>query len=159
MFKQIPNDFLNLDFDWSQFKTKVIRSKFYSEKRGAGSFFYYMIQRDTLLKGLHKRNIFGIMPEVVNYVEFTGSGLVTPHRDQVDRVALNFYVKTNNDATILYDDNLKEIDRFVARTNDMFLLDVQQIHGVQKSTDEIRQIISYRWSRKSYAEILESLII
>jgi hypothetical protein len=125
--------------------------------------------------------MFNIMPSAIYYCEFTGNQLVTPHRDKGISVALNLYLETDNAATIYYKEinhdpthvnfkhtkpygapieNLVETCRFTAEPNDLYLLNVNEIHGIQKTTETPRSMITYRWNtRFSFNQILNSLNI
>jgi hypothetical protein len=171
MFQKISNTFLDMPNDWSKFKSNIKVSGYYSEKRDGGSAFY-TITNYLLFHKLHRKNIFTIKPSIY-FCEFTGSGLVTPHTDVKDTVALNFYLSSTIDATIFYTpnegavtipntqsyrvDQVNEVARFSARQFDAYVLDVTKIHAIDKTDDSVRSMISYRWQGPSYEEILNSL--
>lgn len=176
MFAKLPCIFTSTDQDWDYFKTDKCFVKFYSEKRGGGSYFYSLNDHPHLTN-LLQPDLFKIPPTIVSYCEFTGPGLVTPHRDQGDRVALNFYLDTDDGITIFYREarvpvvdtklprltltspveDLIETDRFSAQRFDCYLLDVSMIHGIQKYTDTPRTMITFRWRNHDYKTILNSL--
>jgi hypothetical protein len=152
---------------------------YYSNDRQGGSYFYG-IKNFSEFFLLHK-GMFNIIPNGMYYCEFTGTELVTPHRDRGTSVALNLYLETDNAATIFYKeiipdhthaavkyikpystsiDNLIEVSRFTAEPYDLYLLDVNEIHGIQKTTSIPRSMITYRWSpRYTFDQILKSLNI
>lgn len=172
MFKKISNNFLNLDFDWTTFKSETVRSSHYSKQRQGGAYFYDLKNSD-LFHSLHKKNIFGIKPQRIFFCEFTGGGLVTPHRDKGNSVSLNFYIDVEKDYTVFYEDdsaptnisfysvdntsNLIESGRFMAEKFDIYLLDVRKLHGIEKTNNNTRRMITYRWSHYTFDEIYESL--
>lgn len=174
MFAKISNDFLDHSIDYYQFNSTVITGNHYSEKRKGNSTFYLMTEY-IKFKELQLKDIFTIPPAVVRFVEFTGCGLVTPHTDLGgDTVALNFYLNIPRDPTIFYKkqhpdvapykntrgynvDELTEIGRFYAEPFDVYLLDVQTIHSIQKSNDTPRHLITYRWKNYGFEEIFNSL--
>jgi hypothetical protein len=174
MFTKIPNSFLNLSIDWFQFKSDVVVDQYYSNARKAGSTFY-AVKNLTLLKEQILKNIFKIQPNNCFFAEFTGSGLVTPHTDGGgDTVALNLYLDAvSNDETIYYRlkphavpypasssynvDDLTEISKFTAKQYDTYLLDVSKIHGIQKYSNNVRSMITFRWKTYYYQDILRSL--
>jgi hypothetical protein len=181
MFKKLDNSFLNLELDWKSFITEDIFTEYYSKKRGGGSFFYTLPCSKKEFLNLQKKNIFTIEPTFIQYCEFTGPGLVTPHVDRGSTVALNFYLKPQGDRTIFYEttldcdsstgyhgdksklsyvtdlSTLREIGSFIAAPLDVYLLDVNKLHGIEKVNDLPRTMITFRWFKHSYEEILSSL--
>ncbi len=173
MFAKISSDFLDHSIDYHKFKSNFVLDKYYSKERNAGSAFY-KITYFLKFQEAQIKNIFTI-PPTPSYAEFTGGGLVTPHTDGGnDTVALNFYLSAPGDATIFYEkihpnvqpypgtrsynvNELQEITRFNANPFDAYLLDVTKIHGIQKSGDEPRNMISFRWKKYSFEEIYNSL--
>jgi hypothetical protein len=104
---------------------------------------------------------------------------LAPHRDHNTTAALNFYISAKEDRTVFYKpnddatsisyrdkeeanlyklDQLTEIDSFVANINDVYLLDVSNVHSVFKTTQEPRMFISYLWNHISYEEVLDNII-
>lgn len=173
MFCKLPLIFNKTDANWHQFKSDTCVAKFYSQSRSGGGYFY-TIKNRNLFNLLLKSEIFGIPPDAIAYCEFTGPGLVKPHKDDGMSVALNFYIETDNAVTIFYkestdiidnnklyyseiNDSLVETGRFHADQYDCYLLDVSSIHGIQKCSDKIRTMISLRWRKHSYKDILNSL--
>ena len=176
MFSKISNSFLNVSADWYQFKSDVIIAHYYSKARKGGSTFYSIKNPEVFKKQILK-NIFKIPPTNCFFAEFTGSNLVTPHIDGGgDKVALNLYLDAvTGDETICYEpaigakpypgsqsydiNNLTELSRFTAKQYDTYLLDVSKIHGIQKYSDSVRSMITFRWKQHSYQNILDSLIL
>jgi hypothetical protein len=177
VFAKLQNK--NLDVDWYKFKSNKLMESFYSDERQGGSYFYSIQNMLEFLK-LHK-GMFTIMPNFIYYCEFTGCDLVTPHRDKGTNIALNLYLETDDATTIFYKeikpditheyvkhikpyspalDNIVETCRFTAQPKDLYLLNVNEIHGIQKTTSVARTMITYRWSPKySFSQILNSLNI
>ena len=173
MFAKINNDFLDHTIDYNQFNSRSMTGQHTGKRKGTSTF--YLMKNYLKFKELQLKNIFTIPPIVVRFVEFTGCGLVTPHTDiGGDTVSLNFYLTTSNDPTIFYEkkncnvttyvntrgynvNDLNEIGRFYASPFDVYLLDVQTIHSIQKSTDVPRTLITYRWKNYSFEEIFNSL--
>jgi len=173
MFAKINNDFLDKTIDYFQFDSKIAVDTYYSEARKGGSQFL-LIKNPEYYWSTHLKDIFAIKP-IVRYAIFTGEGLVTPHVDgRNDSVALNFYLQVGNDATIFYDkthaevkpypntnayrvNELREVGRFYANKFDTYLMDVQKIHGIDKSGSEDRILISYRWRGYSFEQIYNSI--
>lgn len=165
MFTKLPQIFTTTNVDWDNFKTDECTSKFYSEKRKGGGYFYKIKNLETFMS-LLKPNIFSI-PCQIFYSEFTGAGLVTPHIDKGTTVALNFYLETDNSTTIFYEgnvpeklyyeNNIREVSRFTADQYDCYLLDVSKIHGVLKTSDKTRSMFSFRWENYDFQTILESI--
>lgn len=176
MFVKIKHKFGYVD--WKKFKSDRLVDSHYSPTRQGGSYFYALTNVVDFF-ALHK-NIFTIFPNDIFYCDFTGSGLVTPHRDKLNTVSMNLYLETDNATTIFYKeinhdpsyvdfknlrpysasiDNLVETSRFTAEPNDLYLLNVTEIHGIQKTTDLPRSMITYRWNNYSFDDILKSLKI
>lgn len=173
MYAKISNDFINTALDYTKFNSNIAVDTYYSNARKGGSQFL-LIKDLEYFWSVHLKDIFTIRP-FVRYAIFTGAGLVTPHIDGAnDAVALNFYLKVGNDATVFYKKNdpnlqpypntnsydvkqLTEIGRFYANQFDTYLIDVKTIHGIEKSNDEDRIMISYRWRRHTFDEIYDSL--
>ena len=178
MFKKLPLIFTTTEFDWDKLKTQKLREKFYSPERKGGSYFYWLNSYVTI-RNLLRPNLFTILPNHISFCEFTGSGLVTPHKDKIDSVALNFYLDTDDGITIFYQcinhnvetlnvskrqlaftkdlSDLIEIGRFSANKYDCYLLDVNEIHGIAKASDKTRSMITFRWSNQKFDTILNSL--
>jgi hypothetical protein len=177
MFVKLQNKLLGVD--WYKFKSNQLVESFYNENRQGGSYFY-KLQHFTEFLSLHD-GMFSIRPSVIYYCEFTGDQLVTPHRDKSISVSLNLYLETDNADTIYYKEinhdpthvkyknikpfgppieNLVETCRFTAKPYDLYLLNVNEIHGIQKTTTNPRSMITYRWTTKfSFNQILNSLNI
>lgn len=178
MFTKLPYIFTTCEVNWNQFKTDKCFNRDYSATRGGGTYFYILKDLDYL-KSLLIPNLFSIKPDFFAYCEFTGPGLVTPHIDRGDSVALNFYIETDNSITIFYKNinnavnnvekinsglqisksnaDLQEIGRFTANKFDCYLMDVTKIHGIQKQSNKTRSLITARWKKASYDKILSSL--
>lgn len=173
MFAKISNDFLDHTRDYMQFNSNIVLDSYYSTERKGGSSFIRLKEIETFWS-YHVKDIFSIRP-VVTLGVFTGSGLITPHVDgKNDSVSLNFYLEPNEDETVFYEKKdkdvkpypntnsydvkqLYEIGRFKANKFDTYLLDVQKIHGIQKSDNKDRIFISYRWKFFSFDRIFKSL--
>jgi hypothetical protein len=174
LFVKLQHKLVNVD--WNKFKTDIVTDSFYSETRKGGGYFYSLKNLPEFL-ALHK-GMFKIMPHIIRYCEFTGSDLVTPHRDKDISVSLNLYLETDNATTIYYKElnsdlshtnykniqphispleNLVEVNRFIAEPNDLYLLNVNEIHGILKTTTSPRTMITYRWAKYSFNQILHSL--
>lgn len=178
MFIKIPSIFKTVDVNWNNFKSNICFEKYYSATRNGGSYFYTITDYPQF-KDLLKTNIFTIQPDVLAYCEFTGEGLVKPHTDSGTSVSLNFYIDTDDGITIFYkkldniinsnfqnkknlnyfenDSNLIEIGRFQAKNKECYLLDVTQFHGIQKTSNRPRSMITARWHWYKFADILNSL--
>ena len=177
MYTKLNQNFLNPNFDqWQDLKGSQLFSKYES---GTTTLEYFNIKDVDLFKKLHTRRPFTINPERIRFSCVTGSGILAPHRDHNTTAALNFYVSANTDRTVFYKpnddatrinykdkedaniynlDQLTEIDSFVANTNDVYLLDVSNVHSVFKTTQEPRMFVSYLWNNISYEEILGNII-
>ena len=178
MYTKIKQDFLNPICDnWFKFKSEELTSSYQS---GTVLLEYRKITNLLLFKSQHTRNPFKIPPTYVRFSEIHGEGILLPHCDHGIKTGLNYYISADKDVTTfyktksdnvvsiqypgrkesnIYDQNdLIEIDRFVASSNEAYLLDVSQIHSVQRVNSKSRVFIGYLWANHSYEEVLESLV-
>jgi hypothetical protein len=177
MYIKIKQDFLNpVCDDWFKFKSEELTSSYQS---GNVLLEYRKIANKLLFKSQHTRNPFKIPPDYIRFSEIHGRGILLPHRDHGVKTGLNYYISADNDITTFYktksdkvvsikypnrkesniytQNDLIETDRFVASSNEAYLLDVSQIHSVQRVNPESRVFIGYLWANHSYEEVLESL--
>jgi hypothetical protein len=88
---------------------------------------------------------------------------------------LNYYISAGNDSTIFYNAksnaapieypnkltknvyhlyDLDEAGRFLANSGDAYLLDVSQIHAVNKQSPSTRLFLNYSWFSASFCNVL-----
>jgi hypothetical protein len=177
MYTKIKQDFLLPECDdWFKFKSDEITSSYQS---GSVLLEYRKIANIAGFRTRHTRNPFKILPTYIRFSEIHGQGMLLPHRDHGITAGLNYYISASDDVTSfyktknndvlsiqypnrkesnIYDQNdLIEVDRFVASSNEAYLLDVSQIHSVQRISSETRVFIGYLWTEHTYEEVLESL--
>lgn len=103
---------------------------------------------------------------------------VPPHTDIVDRVNINFYIETGNYKTTFYKSNegnskftyadhgdgyayrieeLEEIDSFVAKPGDVYILNGKIIHGVSSAECLPRKFLQVSANDLEYDQVLEIL--
>ena len=172
-YSKLNNNFLNNDYDWTRFKGSSLYSQYNSEEILLQ---YFSIDNHTEFKRQHTRKFFSIIPDRVSFSVITGKGKLLPHKDHGFQVSLNYYINACKDTTQFYDishpnvvgisypgrsqsnifdeNELTKTDRFIAASNDVFLLNVSEIHSVIKISSEPRVFISYSWKSVSYDEIL-----
>jgi hypothetical protein len=173
MFTKIKQDFLKTEFnDWMLLKGNELRSSY---ETGDVVLEYFNISDIDFFKKIHLRNPFSIKPDRVRFSRLTGTGMLNPHVDHYTTVALNYYIDAGEDLTIFYKqtDNatpfrysgknqsniynvadLTEGDSFTASSGEVYLLDVSQIHAVNKVNPNPRLFISYLWDTAMYEEVL-----
>lgn len=177
MYTKLHQDFLRANFDdWLSLKGNELLSKYNSFTT---TLEYFNINDVDLFRKLHLKKIFTIRPDRIRFSIITGKGLLLPHRDHNTTAVLNYYASAGEDATVFYTckegataiqypgkvesnvytlDKLDEVGRFVANSNDAYLLDVSQVHSVEKVSEEPRLFISYLWSNHSYEEVLNDIL-
>lgn len=176
MFSKIPQNFIKPECNaWEDFKDNVLYSHYQS---GTTLLEYYGIRNIEQFKKQHIRRPFTISPSIVRFTQLTGKGILHPHKDHDALAVLNYYISAGDDVTIFYtapndsapviypgkkqaniynQNDLTEVARFTADSNDAFLLDVSNIHSVIKSNSAPRLFISYIWKDHTYEEILENI--
>lgn len=177
MYAKLTQDFLKTNFDdWLSLKGDNLLSKYNSNTT---TLEYFNISDVELFRKLHLKKIFTIKPDRIRFSIITGQGLLLPHRDHNTKVVLNYYASAGYDATVFYNckdaassirypgkeqaniytlDNLDEVGRYVANSNDAYLLDVSQVHSVEKVNSVPRLFISYLWANHSYEEVLNDIL-
>jgi len=176
MYKKIKQDFLNpICDDWYKFKGSELVTSYES-----GTVFLEYHNTTSLFKNQHVRNPFKIQPTSVVFAEMKGKGMLLPHRDHGVKTGLNYYISADQDITSFYktknnevlgfnypgqstsniynQDDVVEIDRFVANSNEAYLLDISQIHSVERISSNSRIFIGYQWADHAYEEVLDSLL-
>lgn len=145
------------------------------------SFTNYSIPDLEYLHNLIKPQIeFLIKPDLVIFTEILKEGTY-PHRDTYECV-LNYYVSSEQARTwfftqqhtqtadveqsehsVSYRYNLKDLkvlDTFCAQDHEAYLLNTDNIHGVQKKlSDRPRQIIRWLWRKVPYKIVKNSIRI
>jgi hypothetical protein len=174
MFTKIKQDFLKTEFnDWMSLKGNELKSSY---ETGDVVLEYFNILDIDFFKKIHLRNPFSIKPDRVRFSRLTGTGMLNPHVDHSTSVALNFYIDAGEDLTIFYKQNnnaapfsysgknqsniynvvdLTEESNFIAKSGEAYLLDVSQIHSVNKVNPNPRLFISYLWDTAMYEEVLK----
>jgi len=180
MYKKLEQNFINPNFtDWASLKSDINTATFLGKDKKSALEYFMPSDADKLLK-IYTRRFCKIPPTVTLYSTITGSGSIGPHIDHGPLAGLNFYVSAGVDETVFYKkknkdaaglqypgreqsnifspDDIDEVDKFVANSNEAYLLDVSKIHSVRKLTNEPRIFIAHLWYEHSYEEVLENLI-
>jgi hypothetical protein len=177
MYTKLTQDFLKKDFnDWESLRGDNLLNSYDSFTTRLE---YFNISNLDLFRSIHCKRIFTIRPDRVRFSRITGKGILYPHKDHDTTAVLNYYISTSDDPTIFYKqnegakafsypgrkqenifnpDDLVEIGRFNASSNDVYLLNVSEIHSVEKSDLEPRLFISYLWNSASYDDVLNDII-
>jgi hypothetical protein len=173
MFKKLNQNFLKNDFkDWELLQGQELISRYES----FGTVLeYFKISNVELLKNIHTRKFFSISPDRVSIAKITGSGFLYPHIDHGVTTVLNYYISADKDSTIFYNPksnstpteypgklsknvyhlhDLNEIGRFSAESGDVYMLDVSQIHSVNKRSPSTRIFLNYSWFSASFRDVL-----
>jgi hypothetical protein len=82
-----------------------------------------------------------------------------PHVDKARRAALNIYLKCSNEITEFYDADdeaktLTAVERFIAKPQEMWALDVSKPHAVLMTEAMERSAISVSFRKVRYAELI-----
>lgn len=132
---------------------------------------------------LDKKIEFKIKPDII-HIANASVGL-NPHTDHCD-VSLNYYIEASNEVTVFYRrlenefnssstkgwykvrasdtvykfEELEEIDSFVAKKHELWLLETAAIHTVKvKEGTPERSMIRCVWHKRSFDEILNSITL
>jgi len=179
MFKKLTQNFINSDIkDWSIFNSSIQTSGFVGN--GTDTYLSYCLLTNIgEFMSVHTREFCKIPPSIALYSQLTGQGLHGAHIDHGPKCALNYYISAGIDETIFYKKktndvksmlypgktqangydvkDLDEVDKFVANSNEAYLLNVSEIHSVNKITNNTRTFIAYLWYNHTYEEVLENL--
>lgn len=117
-------------------------------------------------------------PDIIRWVEIVGEGIAGPHRDHGIVTSLNLYMETSAETTHFWEpkdgaipyrhanattDNvfaskdLKLRESFIAKNGDAYLLDVSQIHSVERTDESIRRFIQLSWNTTPFGEVLDRI--
>ena len=178
MYKRLDRNFIKRVDDWSIFKGNP---RYAYDSMGV-TIAYYDIANMELFKSLHSYDtLLPIEPEWVEYAEMTGSGNLYPHRDHGTVVSLNYYASASDmDVTSFYypkidakpqkypgkdvsniytfdDVEMPPYASFSAKSDESYVFQTGNIHGVNKNSTETRTIICYQWAHRSYFSVLKGL--
>lgn len=133
---------------------------------------YYTVKNSEL-----DVSVFKYKP-AVRYCELIGNGLLRPHIDHKISCCVNYYIESNNCTTTFYKkqkssipsvcygeytanlynvEELIELDSFIAKDGECYLLNVSEIHSVTIPKFGVRKFLTFNWFDRSYEEIKESL--
>lgn len=106
------------------------------------------------------------------YVITTGN--LAPHIDREASCVLNYYHNPGDCETVWYKfkdqsvkelitrtwskDDLVEVSRFIARSQDCYILNSKEVHSVEYA-DAPRHFISYVWKGPTYSDIRDAFLI
>lgn len=119
-----------------------------------------------------------IKPDNMLIAEIDGSGSIGPHVDHGPKCVLNWYLRSNHAMTMFYKikrdnpftaegeeeaklyryEDLELFDCFTATDNDIYLLDVSQVHAVSSPRPGNRLFLSLSWLNNSYEEVLDNIL-
>jgi hypothetical protein len=171
-FKKI--DLKLRDFEYNDLKGRVL----FSFGKIDTNISYHAIKDKNLLKLLYDNDICKISPDHCYLAEVTGIGLLRPHRDHDTTCCLNYYFQSNNSKTVFYKPkentksyqyenkktsniyNLRDLDtteKFTAKDNEAFLLNVSEVHSVFCANSGFRRFITWQWTNTNFEDVLENL--
>lgn len=175
-YSKLDNVFLNSECDWKKFKGQQLYSQYNS---GSVLLQYFNIDNIEEFKKQHYRKIFSKLPDRVSFAVIYGKGVLLPHKDHGCQVSLNYYINAEEDITEFYNtahaevkgvaypgrtqsniydiENLVKADEFIANSNELFLLNVSEIHSVVKTSNTPRMFIAYSWNDIPYEELLTDI--
>jgi hypothetical protein len=117
-------------------------------------------QKDIILQNL-PLELLNIETPTVWYMEVEKEtqdvSCLPIHVDRGRRCSLNIYTKCNDEETCFYDNLGNKISSFVAKENDVWLLDVSKPHSVNFNSAKIRRGITLSFKHASYAKIKDIL--
>jgi hypothetical protein len=174
-------DTIPTDIDFFEFKGAPGKS--YPGLKPSMRISYYhfiggLTGKNIALFNQHFPKLTDIIPDQILLVEITGSGKLPAHIDHGPRVVLNWYLHSNGSETSFYTKNegaqgikhtgetesnifyFKDVTRvgeFVAKDNEVYLLNVGQVHSVDSPNEGVRRFVSLSWHNRTYEEILESI--
>ena len=117
-----------------------------------------------------------LKPDTIRFVVVMGKNSVNPHRDHHIITALNCYFQAGGATThfweplpaakpitfpgartsnIYCDGNLRHLTSFTASDGEAYLLNVNQVHSVQRTSIKTRRFIQLSWKARPFEEVLE----
>jgi hypothetical protein len=97
----------------------------------------------------------------VSFLEMIGAdcedSALSPHIDIRRRSCINFYLKTSNEITYFYDwnkttENLTEIESFISKDNEAWLLNVTIPHSVSLKRNTKRHVLTFSFLKTKFEE-------
>ena len=135
---------------------------------------YYYVNNYKLF--YEKLPFLKLMPDMITIAEINGPGYLGAHRDHGTKCVLNWYVESNSDKTIFYKEkpdatpfvapgeqtaniynieDVEPVDEFIAKDNELYLLNVSEIHSVHSYNHGIRRFVNLAWRDTDYDTILQ----
>jgi hypothetical protein len=166
---------LDVDLDLESLKGTLVKQ--YPGETPSMSLRYYHINNYNIVYEKLPM-FFKLSPYMMLIAEINGPGFLGAHRDHGVMCVLNWYKNSNDDKTLFYKEKpeaepfiadgekvaniykLSEVDlveEFVAKDNEMYLLNVSEIHSVDSYNCGVRRFISLAWSKDDYETILERI--
>jgi hypothetical protein len=140
---------------------------------------YFSVNEEVFLQ-LNIKKFCKITPTYALYAEINGEGMLNPHKDHNVNASLNYYVEAEHDHTIFYatknsqvrgyahsgqsieniyhETDLNPVCKFVASSNQTYLLNVSEIHSVKRISLNPRIFVAFQWCNHTYQEVLENLV-
>jgi hypothetical protein len=176
MFQKIKFKLTNVDFE--RLKGSVVTS---FGRPPRPTLTYYRLNDYEYFQSLLPEKMFygTVAPFQVQLAEITGSGHLLPHIDHNISACANYYLDTNGSTTHFYNkkpnaqgfvypgrtvaniyslDQVTQVGEFTAEPDELYLLDVSQIHSVNSPNNGIRRFITWQWVDTPFESIKNTLL-
>ena len=88
--------------------------------------------------------------------------MLAPHVDGVRKTAINIYSNTNGERTCYYEygsgGSINEVDSFVAKDDDIWLMDVAKPHAVELVPNKVRRVLTLSFITTPYEIVRQALV-
>jgi hypothetical protein len=166
---------LDIDIDLGSLKG-TLSNKYPGTEPGMELRYYYVNNYKLFYEKLPM--FIKLLPDIILIAEINGPGHLGAHRDHGTKCVLNWYVESNNDRTFFYKEKLNAkpfvaegetvaniysldeveiVDTFTAKDNEMYLLNVSEIHSVLSTNKGVRRFVNLAWRNADYNTILQRI--
>jgi hypothetical protein len=166
-----------IDFKFKQYDDGTDEKKLIDQYHGKYTVYKQVdFPYKAILNHFPKKLLQNEIP-IVHWQTFEGGSLVPPHVDKGRLCAINYYIQTNNEKTITYRKKrdgarletingiitnesfipewIEEEDTFIAKCEDLYLLDVSKPHSVINMTEHARISISFSYYKTIYEQLVD----
>jgi hypothetical protein len=112
----------------------------------------------TIPKSLLEIEIPEIIVNTIDPTKADKHAMLGPHKDKVRKCAVNFYVNPEGEVTKFYRYEPKkviEIDSFVAKKDECWILNTEIPHSVDLKPNHIRKIVSFSFINTPFDEVIK----
>jgi len=166
---------LDIDIDLDSLKG-TLSNKYPGTVPGMELCYYYVNNYKLFYEKLPM--FLKLLPDIILIAEINGPGYLGAHRDHGTNCVLNWYVESNSDRTLFYKekpdanpyiapgetsaniydiDDIEIVDEFIAKDNELYLLNVSEIHSVHSYNVGIRRFVNLAWRNTDYDTILQRI--